>query len=237
MNRTIWMAFLAIILNSCTNGQTKSSQPRLSAAEFSREINASQNAVIVDVRTPAEFEKGHIEHAININWNGTDFNTQIARLDKTAPVYVYCLSGGRSSEAAEEMREEGFEHVIELAGGLMDWRTNNLPESKVNTSETEMSVAQYENLLNTEKLVLVDFYADWCAPCKKMQPYLQSIGREMGQTVTVFRIDADKNPALCSSLKITSLPVLKLYKNKKLLWGNNGFMEEKDIKQVINKYK
>lgn len=237
MNKTLLIAFLAIILNSCSQAQYESYQTRLSAAEFSKEINRSPNAVIVDVRTAAEFEKGHIEHAVNMDWNGAGFTTGMARLDKAAPVFVYCLSGGRSSSAAKEMRKRGFEHVVEMAGGILEWRANNLPEAKGNTSEAEMSIAQYEALLNTDKLVLIDFYADWCAPCKKMEPYLQNISREMGGTVTVIRIPADKAQSLCSHLKITSLPFLKLYKNKTLAWEKEGFIDEKGIRQMIDKYK
>lgn len=75
------------------------------------------NASILDVRTPSEFSKGHLINALNYDWNGNEFDKQIAPLDKSKPVFVYCLSGGRSSSAANKMRSSGFTQVYEMDGG------------------------------------------------------------------------------------------------------------------------
>ena len=92
-----------------------------------------------------------------------------------------------------------------------------------------MSMEEYNALLNSDKLVLIDFYADWCAPCKKMQPYLNEISIDMADKVRVVRINADENQALCKELKIDALPVLQLYKNKNLTWKNVGFIEKAEV--------
>lgn len=223
----------AALFNSCTNGQ--SSSTNLSAIEFSEKIKTIPTAPIIDVRTPDEFSKGHLVNAKNINWNGNDFQDQISKLDKTKPVFVYCLSGGRSSAAASKMRADGFKEVYELNGGIMKWRGSNLPE----TTDTEstsagMSKQQYEDLLNSDKLVLIDFYADWCAPCKKMKPYLEEISKEMADKVIVIRINADDNQALCKELNIDTLPVLLLYKNKTEIWKNLGFIEKTEVVKQLN---
>ncbi|MFH6967196.1 thioredoxin domain-containing protein [Flavobacterium sp. FlaQc-28] len=231
MNKSIFILFIAIILNSCSNGQTK--QPKLSATEFLEKIKATEDAVIVDVRTPEEFQKGHIQNALNLNWNGSEFEKQLATLDKNKTIFVYCLSGGRSNSAADKMRKTGFEDVIEMPGGMMEWRVNNLPETKINIAEKGMSLAQYQALLKSDKLVLVDFYADWCAPCKKMKPYLEKIAVEMANKVTLVRIDADQNAELCKKLNITALPVLKLYKNNELVWENEGYIEEESVRKQL----
>lgn len=233
MSKGIFIVFLALILNSCTQAQTKKEQTKLSATEFSDKISTTKNAVILDVRTPAEFEKGHLENAMNIDWNGPDFDTQISKLDKTKPVLIYCLSGSRSYSAAEKMRNEGFKTVIEMPGGLMEWRASNLPETMMNKPTGGMSIAQYEALLKTDKLVLIDFYADWCVPCKKMEPYLQKIATEMPEKVKVIRIDADENAELCQKLNVNALPFLKLYKANKLIWENQGFIEEKGVREQL----
>lgn len=223
----------AALLNSCTNGQTSSTN--LSAIEFSEKLKSNPTAPIVDVRTPEEFAKGHLVNAKNIDWNGNDFEDQISKLDKTKPVFVYCLSGGRSSSAASKMRADGFKEVYELNGGIMKWRGSNLPETTDMESTTAgMSKHQYEELLNSDKLVLIDFYADWCAPCKKMKPYLEEISKEMVDKVIVIRINADDNQALCKELKIDALPVLLLYKNKTEIWKNLGFIEKADVVKQLN---
>ena len=227
----ITLVFLATF-NSCTNGQTQSTN--LPATEFAERIKVLSTAPIIDVRTPEEFSKGHLQNAKNIDWNGNDFDKQIAALDKSQPVFVYCLSGGRSSSAASKMRTDGFKEVYELNGGIMKWRAANLPETTNNTTtSTGMSKLQFVALLISDKLVLIDFYADWCAPCKKMKPYLDEISKDMVNKVVVIRINADDNQALCKELKIDALPVLQLYKNKALTWTNTGYIDKaRVVKQL-----
>jgi thioredoxin len=124
----------------------------------------------------------------------------------------------------------GFTKVYEMDGGIMKWRGANLPETTSNTTaSTGMTKQQFDALLNSDKLVLIDFYADWCAPCKKMKPYLDEISKDMASTVTVIRINADDNQTLCKDLKIDALPVLQLYKNKSLTWTNTGFIEKAEV--------
>ncbi len=112
---TILLAIVAILLNSCTQANTQPTT--LSAVEFAQKIKELPNAAILDVRTPEEFLKGHLSNALNFDWNGSEFDKQIATLDKAKPVFVYCLSGGRSSDAASKMRSDGFQLVYELNGG------------------------------------------------------------------------------------------------------------------------
>jgi thioredoxin 1 len=218
-------------LFSCSNGQAPAGYS-LSTGEFSEKTKKIPGAAVIDVRTPEEFVKGHLQNAINIDWNGNDFDKQILKLDKSKPVFVYCLSGRRSADAASKMRADGFNEVYELEGGIMKWRAASLPESKAGTS-TGMTKEQFDDLLKTKKWVLVDFYADWCAPCKKMKPYLEEISKEMKGKVQVIRINADDNQALCKELKVDALPVLQLYKNKSLTWNNAGYIDKEGILKML----
>lgn len=164
------------------------------------------------------------------NWASLSDKKKAKLLDKSKPVFVYCLSGGRSSSAANKMRSDGFKEVYELSGGIMKWRGANLPETTDNAVVSNgMSKQQFDALLSSDKLVLIDFYADWCAPCKKMKPYLEEISKDMADKVVVIRINADDNQALCKELKIDALPVLQLYKNKTLSWTNTGFIEKAEV--------
>lgn len=226
------LATCVLIFNSCSNAQTTNTN--LSATEFSNKMKALPSAAVIDVRSPDEFSKGHLQNAKNIDWNGNDFPNQISKIDKSKPVFVYCLSGGRSSSAANQMRSNGFKEVYELNGGLMKWRAANLPETtNSKKSAAGISKQQFDALLNSDKLVLIDFYADWCAPCKQMKPYLDEISEKMANKVVVVRINADDNQPLCKELKIDALPVLQLYKNKKMTWSNTGFASKEDVLKQI----
>jgi thioredoxin 1 len=230
----IGLAILTTLLHSCSNGETQNSKTNLSAIEFSTKTKEIPTAPIVDVRTPEEFSKGHLQNAKNFDWNGSDFDKQIASLDKSKAVFVYCLSGGRSSAAASQMRSEGFKEVYELNGGIMKWRGADLPETTDNkTISSGLTHKQFYELINSDKLVLIDFYADWCMPCKKMKPYLDEISKDMADKVVVIRINADDNRELCKELKIDALPVLQLYKNQNQTWTNTGYIDKADvIKQI-----
>lgn len=202
----------------------------LAAADFSKKLNATPDAVVLDVRTPEEFVKGHLPNALNIDWNSAGFDADIATLDKSKPVFVYCLSGARSTAAAQKMRADGFKTVIELQGGIMKWRAARLPETANDPSKTAgIDKAALDALLKTDKLVLVDFYADWCAPCKKMAPYLEELKTDMADSVIVVRINADDNQRLVKQLGIDALPVLLIYKNGVSVWRNEGFIEKADV--------
>ncbi|MBL7892062.1 MAG: rhodanese-like domain-containing protein, partial [Bacteroidia bacterium] len=144
----IGFAAISLLHNSCTSGQAQNSKTNLPAAEFAEKIKELPAAPIIDVRTPGEFSKGHLKNAKNIDWNGNDFEKQISIFDKSKPVFVYCLSGGRSAAAANLMRKQGFKEVYELDGGMMKWRGANLPETTESTSiSSGMSKQQFDELL------------------------------------------------------------------------------------------
>lgn len=205
----------------------------LSPVEFNHKIKELPDASVIDVRTPEEFSKGHLQNAQNFNWNDEGFLSKISPKDKNKPVLVYCLSGGRSAEAASKMRSLGFKEVYELKGGIMKWKAEELPlEAESKTGG--MNMDQFEALLKTPKLVLVDFYAPWCGPCKKMEPYLTEIKNEMKDKVEVIRIDIDANPSLAKNLKVDAIPVLLLYKNQKETWRHSGYIGKKGVVHNIN---
>jgi thioredoxin len=222
---------LTILMSSCSNGQTQSGKVSLNPDAFASKIKEMSNAIIVDVRTPEEYASGHIAHAININWNSNEFKTEISKIDKNKPVFIYCLSGGRSSAAASHMLADGFKEIYELQGGMLKWRSANMPETKNDNAPTTqgMNLNQFKVLLNSDKLVLVDFYAEWCAPCKKMKPYLDEIDASMKDKVKVVRINTDQNKSLTQELHIDALPTLQLYKNATIIWSHVGYISKEDL--------
>lgn len=231
-NPLILSVIVLLIMNSCS-GNSQTGNYNLDAIAFAEKINELPTAPVVDVRTPEEFGNGHLRNAKNIDWNGNDFKGAINALNKENPVFVYCLSGGRSHSAAEKMRSLGFKTVYELDGGIIKWRAVNLPEE--NANNTGMTAAEFEQVLNTDKKVLIDFYATWCGPCKKMAPYLEAMKTEMADSLVIVRIDADNNQALAKSLKIDALPTLLLYQNKQQVWRNTGFIDKPELIKNISK--
>jgi rhodanese-related sulfurtransferase len=127
-NITYYLFIIGLFFVSCI-GQTDKYKS-INAKEFSILINKEQNVQLLDVRSPAEYADSHIEKAVNINWNGDDFENQVRKLDKTKTVYVYCQAGGRSKKSADKLRELGFANIIELEGGISDWKINKMATIK-----------------------------------------------------------------------------------------------------------
>lgn len=235
MKRIILLPLLAILIvvQSCANGQAQNT--KLNAKEFAAKIEELPGATILDVRTSGEFAGGHIANAQNIDYNSADFNQKIAGIDKSKPVFVYCLSGGRSSSAAAQMRADGFKEVYEMNGGTMKWTAAKLPLTTDNTvvKASGMSRADYDKLLKNDKIVLIDFYAEWCGPCKMMKPFLHEISDEMKDKVVVIKIDADQNPELCKDLSIEALPTLFVYKKGVMMWHQVGYAPKEEVVKYL----
>jgi thioredoxin len=226
----IFLLIISFTVLSC-NGQTSKNIKTIEATTFAKKIAATPNAQILDVRTPEEYVSGHIDNAANTNWNGTDFVAKVAALDKTKPVFVYCKSGGRSKQAAAKLEELGFTTIYELQGGMLKWDAAGL--SKPSDKIIGMCSQEYSELLNTDKKVLINFYAEWCAPCKKMTPYILQMQKELSDKVTIVRLNADENKTLISEMKISELPTLLLYENKEVKWKHSGFISEEDLKKQL----
>ncbi|MGZ3861927.1 MAG: thioredoxin [Bacteroidia bacterium] len=223
-------------LSSCQTG-TAEKGGKISVDEFSKKINSEKDPQIIDVRTPEEVAGGYIKGAENIDWNGDNFVGRINKFKKEKAVYVYCLSGGRSSAAAAKMKSLGFQEVYDLKGGMMAWNNADMPVVKTSDTpeKTGMSLSEYDQKINSEKLVLVDFNAPWCAPCKKMAPMLEELEAENKNKLVMVKINVDENKELAKALKITDLPVLILYKNGKSVYQKTGFTEKKELVNVLEK--
>lgn len=102
-----------------TGGPSSSPSLSLSAADFGEQYRASENALLLDVRTPSEFKSGHIATAVNIDFESAAFESEIQKLDKTKTYFVYCRSGNRSGQAIAIMKQVGVENIYELRGGLV----------------------------------------------------------------------------------------------------------------------
>ena len=216
--------FSAVIF-SCT-AQSKTS---LTADEFEKEITTKENIQILDVRTSGEFFSGHIKNALQADWNDkTEFERRLAFVDKNKPVYVYCLAGGRSAAAADKMRKLGYENVYELKGGTNAWRAANKP-LEGNSTEKQMSIAAFNTALSGSKTVLVDFGAEWCPPCKKMEPVIKNLVANNAGKFTLLKVDGGRDQDILQEYKVTALPVFIIFKDGKQVWRKDGIADEKEL--------
>jgi len=92
---------------------------------------------------------------------------------------------------------------------------------------------KYTDIINSETPTLVDFHATWCGPCKAMSPVLEDLKKQMGDKVTILKIDVDKNPAVADKFQIRGVPTFILFKKGQIKWKQSGGMSLSQLKQKI----
>lgn len=93
--------------------------------------------------------------------------------------------------------------------------------------------ASFQSIINSEVAVLVDFFAEWCGPCKVQSPILKEIAAEMGDKIKIIKIDVDKNQQIAAQYNIQGVPTLMLFKNGNTLWRQSGVSSKNDLMQII----
>jgi thioredoxin 1 len=91
----------------------------------------------------------------------------------------------------------------------------------------------FNSIINSETPVLVDFFADWCGPCKMLAPILKQVKDELGESVKIVKIDVDKNQQLAAKYQVRGVPTMLLFKNGKQVWRQSGVLQKNDIINVI----
>ncbi len=92
----------------------------------------------------------------------------------------------------------------------------------------------FSEIINSGKIVLVDFFAEWCGPCKMMQPILKELSAEVDENVRIIKIDVDKNPMVSSSFQIRGVPTLIIFKDGQIKWRQSGVLTVPQLKQAID---
>lgn len=95
---------------------------------------------------------------------------------------------------------------------------------------------KFNDIINSENLTLVDFFATWCGPCKQMHPVLEQLKQEFGDSIRIVKLDVDKNDALAAAYRIQSVPTLMLFRSGHVVWRQSGAMRLNDLKAIINQY-
>lgn len=214
------LALLLAFITSCNSHAQ--SHKSVSADAFETGMNTEPGITqILDVRTAGEFKTGHIKKALQADWNNfSEFQQRAQALDKKKPLYVYCLSGPRSNEAAKWLTQNGFMLVVDLKGGLLQWRKAGKPLEKAEEIP-QMSAAQFQQQLQGKDYVLVDFGADWCPPCRKMEPDV-NLFLSRHPEISFLKIDAGVHTDLMKQLQVNGIPTLLLIKKGMEVWRHTG---------------
>lgn len=100
--------------------------------------------------------------------------------------------------------------------------------------ETTEKRETFSEIVNSGKTVLVDFFAEWCGPCKMMQPILKELSTMIGDNVRIIKIDVDKNPMASSTFQVRGVPTLMIFKNGEIKWRQSGVVRADQLKQILD---
>jgi thioredoxin len=224
MKTAVLLAGLLFISFSLFSQQPAS----LNTQDFAKALQTGKVQVL-DVRTADEYKSGHLDKAMQANWlDGKEFNDRTSHLDKNIPVYIYCLSGGRSGAAAEALRAKGY-MVTNMDGGINAWKRNKQLLVGVDANIKQTSTTAYQGQIRSTNIVLVDFGADWCPPCKKMEPVLDQFMKENANKLTLVKMDGGVETELMKTLKVDALPTFILYKNGKEIKRKQGIVSKEEF--------
>jgi len=219
-------------LMSCAQTSTNASLT-LNATAF-KEAIAAKNIQVLDVRTAAEFNGGHIQNALQANWlDQKEFTDRTQHLDKNLPVYVYCQAGARSASAQAALEAKGYK-VINLEGGMSNWKMNGFPVDGAG-DKAQMRVEDLNTTTSSNKIVLVEVGADWCPPCRKMLPVLETLKQKPAAPFYFLRVDGGNDIDVMKSLNAEGLPTFILFKNGKEIWRHEGLVTVEEFNAALIK--
>lgn len=214
---------IVFFLQACTQ-----SNINISVQDFAKGISRN-NIQLLDVRTQNEYNSGHLKNAFLVDWiDKQAFSQRIQYLDKNKPVYTYCLSGGRSQAAAQWLQQQGFKEVHNLDGGMIAWKNENEPVEGVK-QVPQLTAIQFTKTLPADKTVLVDLGADWCPPCKKMEPVVKDLQKGHGDAFQLVTVNGGEQEVLARELNADSFPTFIVYKNGKEVWRTEGVTTKEEL--------
>jgi thioredoxin 1 len=95
----------------------------------------------------------------------------------------------------------------------------------------------FAEIIKSNKPVLVDFYAEWCGPCRTMKPILEEVKKKLGSNCTIIKVDVDKSPAAAQAYQVSGIPTLIIFKDGEIKWRQSGVVPANQLIQQLNNYK
>lgn len=231
--------FVLLFISAIVPGINAQPVQDVDAVKFNQ-LMAAGNVILLDVRTPGEYSRGHIKGSTNINIADPDFVSKVSLLQKDKVILVYCLSGSRSDAAASFMSRMGFSKIYTLQHGIMTWTGQGFPleqSTQMVASKNPVFTPQsFEKILKDNKLVLVDFNAEWCAPCKTMLPIVDKVSDAFKGKAKVEKVDVEANKAIAQAYQVQSIPGFVLFKGGQKVWSHTGTISYEDLSGIIKKY-
>lgn len=99
--------------------------------------------------------------------------------------------------------------------------------------EAQAKSKSFQDLINSENLVLIDFFTEWCGPCKMMKPILEEVKESVGNKARILKVDVDKNERVAAQYQVTGVPTLILFKHGNPVWRQSGVVQPSALKNVI----
>ncbi len=97
-------------------------------------------------------------------------------------------------------------------------------------------LGNFNNIINSNQPVLVDFFAEWCGPCKVQAPILKEVAQEFSGKAKIIKVDVDKNPEIANRFQIRGVPTLAIFKNGQTVWKQSGVMDKINLTQILNQH-
>ena len=191
---------------------------QITVHEFAEKLQkAGNNAQIIDVRTKDEFAVNHLPNAVNVDLKDKEAVSKLlAKLDK-------------------QLKELGFTQVYGLPGGIVNYVGSGY---KIETFKTDkkfiVDSKNFHDLINSDKVVLVDFSSRHCGGCVKFAPILNEIEKAYLGKASVIRVELDDNVELVKEQQIHSMPTIAIYKNGEIKWKKEGRLDRKEIETALN---
>ncbi len=206
-------------------------QPPLPPVEFEKKVQAIQPQLL-DVRTAGEYQQSHMANALQADWNNPQqFADRIQYLDKSKPVFVYCAAGGRSAQAAKYLRDKGFK-VEDLQGGFASWKMEG-KAVVTGIHKAQLTMGSYKDFIASSPVTLVDIGAEWCPPCVKMEPTLNSLQKDASLHFKLLKVDGGNDIDVMKEMKVEAIPTFIIYKKGKEVWRKQGVVSAEELKEKL----